>query len=208
MIRQRRNKKIVLGITGPFGSGKSTVAAIFGSFHGKVIDADTIAHRLIRPGQAAYKKIVGFFGPSILKKDRQINREKLAEMVFKDRGLLGRLNAIMHPQIIRIIKEKIKKTKQGFVIVDAPLLLEAGLKGSVDKVIVVRAGIDKCIRRIKKRSGLNREEILKRMHLQMPLRKKLRMADFIIDNNGSIQKARKQVENLRRLLWKNLISPN
>ncbi|MGD0336948.1 MAG: dephospho-CoA kinase [Candidatus Omnitrophota bacterium] len=203
MIRQRRNKKIVLGITGAFGSGKSTVAAIFGSFHDKVIDADRIAHRLVSPGQEAYKKIVRFFGLEILKKDRQINRDKLAEVVFKDRKLLCKLNAIMHPRIIRRIREGIKKTKQGFVIVDAPLLLEAGLKASVDKVIVVRAGIDKCVRRIKKRSGLNKQEILKRMHLQMPLRKKLRMADFIIDNNGSMQKARKQVENIRRSLAAN-----
>ena len=203
MIRQRKNKKIVLGITGAFGSGKSTVAAIFTSFHDKVIDADRIAHRLVSPGQEAYKKIVGFFGPAILKKNKQVNRVKLAEVVFKDRELLSKLNAIMHPRIIRRIREGIKKTKQGFVIVDAPLLLEAGLKASVNKVIVVRAGIDKCIRRIKKRSGLNKQEFLKRVHLQMPLRKKLRMADFIIDNNGSIQKARKQVENIRRSLAAN-----
>ncbi|MCM8797400.1 MAG: dephospho-CoA kinase [Candidatus Omnitrophica bacterium] len=208
MKKPRINKKVVLGVTGVFGSGKSTVAGIFRSYGDKVIDADKIAHQLIRPTGKIYKKIVGYFGPRILGRGRQIDKTKLAELVFNNRDSLAKLNAIMHPQIIRIIRERIKKVKRGIVVVDAPLLLETGLGDSVDKVIVVKAEKNECVKRIKKRSGLTTSQILRRFGPQMPLRRKLRLADFIIDNNGSMQKAKKQVIEIRRKLWKNLISPN
>ena len=96
MKRQKRNKKrVILGITGIFGSGKSTVANMFKSFGAELIDADKIAHRVIRPGNGIYKKIIKAFGRSILKKNKTIDRKKIARVVFKDKKLLQKLNRIV-----------------------------------------------------------------------------------------------------------------
>ena len=203
MLKQRKSKKIVLGLTGSFGSGKSTVALMFKSFGDKVIDADKIAHRIIRRGERTYKKITGFFGAGILKKNKEIDRLKLGALVFRNRALLKQLNAAVHPEVIRIIRNEIGRVKDGIVVVDAPLLLEAGLEKSADKLIVVKARQSECIKRIRGKAPLSGNEILRRIRCQMPLRRKIRMADFIIDNNGSIRKSRKQVNEIRRMLWKN-----
>lgn len=195
--------KIILGLTGSFGSGKTTVAGILGSFGAKVIDADKIAHSLIRPESKIYKKIVNAFGRGILKGNKAISREKLAKIVFSNKSLLRRLNGIAHPEVIRVMRQKIKTSSASVIILDAPLLIEAGLGKIVDKLIVVTITGKKQIERISKKTGLKRQDILKRIKAQIPLRNKIRVADFVIDNNGTIKKTKKQVEEIRRLLWKN-----
>jgi dephospho-CoA kinase len=204
MQRQNPDKKrITLGLTGTFGSGKTTVAGIFASLGAKIIDADKIAHRVIKPGSKAYKKIVATFGRGILKKNRAIDRRKLARVVFNNKGLLKKLNAIVHPEVIRIIKNKMKAAKAEVVVLDAPLLLEAGLKKAVDKIIVVKTNRDRQIKRIQNKMRLSKAEILKRIGFQIPLRVKAHLADFVIDNSGRLEKTRKQVRQIRRSLWKN-----
>ncbi len=215
-------KKLILGITGSFGSGKTTVARMFGSFGAQIIDADKLAHRYISLESSAYKKIIDIFGKGILKKNRIIDRGKLARIAFNNKNLLLRLNNIIHPQVIRIIKSKIKLSRSKVVVLDAPLLLEAGLKKIVDKLIVVKITRVKQIKRIKNKprtffdgkvlrkykkvrgkTSPSKADILKRIKYQIPLQRKIRLADFVIDNSGSIQKTKKQVERIRRLLWKN-----
>jgi len=192
---KKQNKKTVLGITGSFGSGKSAVAGIFKSRGVKIIDADKLAHACLRPGNACYKKIKAVFGT--------VERKKLAELVFNDRARLRKLNRIIHPQVIREIKAGIRRSKEKIIILDAPLLIEAGLKNTVDKLIVVSINRKEQIKRLMMRSGLKESEVLKRLKAQMPLSAKLRMADFIIDNSGTLAEARKQVLQIRRKLWKN-----
>jgi len=204
--QNRSKKRIVLGVTGSFGSGKTTVARILGSYGAKLIDADNIAHRVINPGTKAYKKIVDLFGRGIIQKDSKVDRKKLARAVFNNKNLLKRLNSIVHPQVIRIINKRIKKTAVGIVILDAPLLLEAGLKGIVDKLIVVKTNREKQIKRIRAKTSLSRQDILKRIRCQIPLRAKARLADFVIDNSGKITETKKKLERIRRLLWKSWIS--
>ena len=200
--QNRSKKRIVLGVTGSFGSGKTTVARILGSYGAKLIDADNIAHRVINPGTKAYKKIVDLFGRGIIQKDSKVDRKKLARAVFNNKNLLKRLNSIVHPQVIRIINKRIKKTAVGIVILDAPLLLEAGLKGIVDKLIVVKTNRKEQIKRIRAKTRLSRQDILKRIRCQIPLRAKARLADFVIDNSGKITETKKKLERIRRLLWK------
>ena len=195
MQRQRHNKeKVVLGITGSFGSGKTTVARIFQSFGAKIIDADRIAHRVIKPGRPIYKKIINIFGKDVLNKNRTINRHRLAKIVFNNKNLLKRLNKIIHPQVIRIIKTKIKTTRAKVIVLDAPLLIEARLKNLVDKLIVVKIDRAKQIERLIKKTSLSKKDTLKRIRHQMPLADKVRLADFVIDNSGSIGRTKKQVE--------------
>ena len=204
MKRLKRNKKrVILGVTGTFGSGKSTVANMFKSFGAELIDADKIAHRVIRPGSEIYKKIINAFSRSILKKNKTIDRKKIAKVVFKDKKLLQKLNRIIHPEVIKIIENQICASTKDIVVLDAPLLIEAGLERLVDKLIVVSIHKKKQIERALKKASLSEADILKRIKAQIPLKDKIRLADFVIDNNGTIKATKKQIQELRRKLWIN-----
>jgi dephospho-CoA kinase len=201
MQRQEKvPKKIILGLTGSFGSGKTTVAGVFAALGAGLLDADRISHRLLKERGAIYKKIVLEFGSKILKENKEIERNKLANIVFSKRRALKRLNSILHPEIIRRLKRGIAGSRRKIVILDAPLLLEAGLKGLVDKIVVVDISRRKQIARLKKRRSLSERDILSRLKSQWPLRKKKSLADFIIDNNGSRSKTREQTVKI----WKQL----
>jgi dephospho-CoA kinase len=197
-------KRIIIGITGSFGSGKTTVTRQFRNLGAKIIDADKIAHRVIRPGTRIYKRIVDSFGNDILKRNRTIDRNKLAGIVFNHKIALERLNRIMHPEVIRVIKKRIKTAHCELVVLDAPLLIESGLRDIVDKLIVVKTNREKQIGRIIKKTSLVRAEVLKRIGYQMSLKDKVRLADFVIDNSGTIYNTKKQTKKIiRRLRWKN-----
>lgn len=196
-------RKLILGITGSFGSGKTTVAKIFASFGAKVIDADKIAHRLIRRRSLSYKKICKIFGDVILKRNKAIDRKKLAAVAFNDSRLLKKLNLIIHPEVIIMIKNKAACFKSGIIVLDVPLLIESGLNTIVDKLIVVRVKKSLQIKRVQAKNRLNKDEIFKRLSFQMPINKKAGFADFIIDNSGTINQTRRKVWKIRRLLWKN-----
>jgi len=202
-LKELNKAKLILGITGSFGSGKSIVAGLFASSKTKVIDADKIAHLVIRRGSRAYKRICLVFGKGALGKNKEIDRRRLAQAAFRNKNSIKKLNSIVHPEVIRIIKRQIKAVKSGIVVLDAPLLIEAGLKKLVDKLIVVETAREEQIRRIRSKTHLSRSQILKRIKYQVSLSRKVGLADFIIDNNGSLGKTKKQVGSLmRRLLWK------
>ena len=197
---------MILGITGSFGSGKSTVARIFKSLSGTkaiLIDADLIARRVMAPGTKIYRRVIAIFGSDILKKDGRIDRLRLARIVFEDKGLLKKLTEVVHPEVITVIKGKIKANTSRTVILDAPLLIEAGLGKYLDKLCVVRIKRERQIQRLIEKRGFARSDILKRINSQMPLGKKIRLADFVIDNNGDIRKTKRQAAKIWRLLWKN-----
>lgn len=196
-------KRIILGIAGGFGSGKTTVAKMFKSYDAKIIDADKIAHALLRQRSKIHKKIIRVFGTGIVDKDNSINRSKLAKIVFSDKNLLNRLNKIMHPAVIKIIKTQITASQAKIIVLDAPLLIEAGIRKLVDKLIIVNSSRGKQIERASKKTSLSKIDIVRRIKSQFPLQNKVRLADFVIDNNGTIKKTKKQVEQIRRQLWKN-----
>ena len=197
---------MIIGITGSFGSGKTTVAKMFAKLGAYAIDADKVYHSLIRPGGDCYKKIVRHFGKDILGKTGGIDRKKLGDIVFKERSKLRLLNSITHPEVVKKIKN-IAKSKRGRVIViEAPLLIESGFYKEADKVILAANKKEEQIKRIRENRGLPAEETLKRIRMQMPFKKKLAFADFIIDNSGSKAQTLRQVKNiwqkLRGGLWK------
>jgi dephospho-CoA kinase len=192
---------MIIGLTGSFGSGKTTVAGYFRSSGARIIDADAIAHSLLKPSHAIYRRIVRVFGQDILNHDATINRGLLAHRVFTHKKNLAVLNAIMHPAISASIVRQIQKFRRGIVIIDAPLLLESGLQRLTDAVIVVNVSKARQIQRLRKRlPHATKRDILARIASQIPLREKLRAADFIIDNNGSRVTTRKQVKQV----WKQL----
>jgi dephospho-CoA kinase len=191
---------MIIGITGSIGSGKTTIAKIFSKYHYVRIDADEISHNLMKNNKKIYNKIIKQFGTSILKyknnkKNIEIGRKKLGEIVFNENAKLRKLNSIMHPAIVIEIKNEIKKRKKkcgnhSKIIIDAPLLLETHAKKLVDKIIVVHTPPRKIISRNKKFSLKQLKKISK---LQMPLNEKLKKADFLINNGGNLKNTEKQV---------------
>ncbi|MBM3255250.1 MAG: dephospho-CoA kinase [Candidatus Omnitrophica bacterium] len=201
MKRQRKNKRrIILGITGSFGSGKSTVARLLKAGSCSLIDADRIAHQVLRQ-RDVHKKIVSIFGQAVLGKG-SLDRRRLGSLVFSSKRILKKLQEIVHPRVIGIIRDKIETSPKN-IILDAPLLIEAGLGDLADKILVVKISRAKQVKRLLSKTTLSRADILRRIRAQFPLSMKVRMADFIIDNNGSLAKTKEQLVKIRRLLWKN-----
>ena len=204
MKRQSQNKRrLLLGLTGSFGSGKSTVAGIFRSFGARVIDADKIARAYLKPGTPVYRRLIAGFGKGIIKDDGAIDRKRLGEIVFADKRALRKLNKITHPWVIREIKRQLKRQKTGVIVLDAPLFIEAGLRKMADKLLVVRASRENQVKRAVKKTGFSRLEVLRRIKAQIPVSVKIRMADFVIDNDLTLENTRNQVRRIRRQLWRN-----
>ncbi|MCM8799393.1 MAG: dephospho-CoA kinase [Candidatus Omnitrophica bacterium] len=175
---------MVIGITGSFGTGKSTVAKIFKSLGAKLIDADKIAHEFVSP----------------------YRRRELKDIVFKKKAYLELICKILHPLIISKIKKELKKLnpKKNIIVIDAPLLIETGLDRIVDYLVVVKTKRSIQIERIKKKTGLKEKDILRRIRFQIPLKKKVSLADFVIDNNSSIPNTKKQIIKIWEKITKNL----
>ncbi|MBN2453199.1 MAG: dephospho-CoA kinase [Candidatus Omnitrophica bacterium] len=192
---------MVIGLTGSFGTGKTFVASVFRSLGAVVIDADRIAHDTIRRGGPAYGRIVSSFGPGVLGRRREIERRKLAARVFGDRRALSRLNRIVHPEVIRIMKSKIRTAPRGaVVVVDAPLLIEADLLNIADKLVVVKCSQKRQIERCSKKFRIRKREVLRRIRAQIPLKKKLKMADFVVPNDSTKARTRREV----RKVWEEI----
>lgn len=191
---------MIIGLTGSYKSGKTTVAKMFRKKKAIVIDADKLAHAVIAPQTKAWEKITGRFGKTILEKKGRINRKKLGEIVFKNKKELSWLSGVIHPMVISEIKALIKKYKKLYpkrvIIIDVPLLIEAGLNSLVDKLIVVNCRLAKQVERAKLKTALKPDEILRRVNSQLPLAKKVKLADFVINNNGTLSETKKQVDEI------------
>lgn len=187
---------MILGITGSIGSGKTTVANIFAKNGVNTIDADKIAHRLMGKNSTIYKNLRNFFGDKILDEHNNIDRKKLGDIVFENSKNIMKLNSITHPIIIGKIKRVINKIKKYSenknIVIDAPLLLETKSKNLVDKIIVVKCGKKNILRRLNKK--YSKQKIERILNAQMPLKKKLKYADFVVDNNKDLNHLENQVK--------------
>jgi len=198
---------ILVGLTGGVATGKSTVAKMFKQCGAVVIDADQLAHEVVKPGKPAWREIVKTFGKTLLNPDRTLNRRELGALVFGNRIKLRQLERIIHPHVAReqarLTKQAAKKDPHAVVIYDVPLLFEAGIDKRADHTIVVTADRDTQIARLKKRNGFSRAEAIRRIRSQMPLAKKIQRADHALNGTVPHPSLRKQVgqlfKSLRRL---------
>lgn len=199
---------LVVGLTGGIVGGKSTVALMFRDLGANIIDADKLGHSVILPYKPAWKKIVKLFGKDILRKDLTIDREKLGQTVFKNQILLKKLNEITHPEIIKIIKKEIISAKnnthsqQKILMIDAALIYETKIDRFMDKIIVVYIDKKEQIKRLMRRNNFSKDEASQRIESQMPMKEKVKKADYVIDNNNSLDKTKKQVVKI----WESLVS--
>jgi len=192
-----------VGLTGGVACGKSTVAKMFADLGATIIDADVVAHELYRPGHEVLKQLVQHFGPEILKADGELDRAKLATLVF-DGGRVEELNKIVHPAVIRQQDEWMRalgeKDPDAVAIVEAALILEAGAKDHFDRIMVVTCKPAQKVARFAQRTGLSedaaRADVDRRTKAQMPDEEKARRADFVIDNSGSPEETRQQVQRI------------
>jgi len=195
----------VIGLTGGLASGKSTVSSYLREKGAIILDADTIARELMEPGQPAWLEVVRYFGRDILNEDGSINRQLLAERVFTRSEELAMLNTLTHPLVRQEIVRRLNELNRQplpppAAVVDAPLLIEAGLTDLVEEVWLVAARPEVQIERAVAR-GLTAEEAQRRLAAQWPLDKKLAYATRVIDNNGSREETRRQVDDLWQQLF-------
>jgi dephospho-CoA kinase len=191
---------IVVGLTGGVATGKSTVAAMFKQCGAIVIDADELAHEVVKPGKPAWREIVALFGKAVLNQDRSLNRQTLGSIVFRNPKKRRQLERIIHPRVAReqqrLTRQAARKNPNAVVIYDVPLLFEAGIDKRVDRTIVVTADRETQIARLKTRNGLSRAEAIRRINSQMPLAKKAQRADHVLIGTLPRPSLRKQVVRL------------
>ncbi|RKY41315.1 MAG: dephospho-CoA kinase [Candidatus Makaraimicrobium thalassicum] len=191
-------KKIIIGITGGLATGKTTVADMFAGRGAVKIDADEIAHGLLKEDGEIRRKVIDIFGDDILT-DGGIDRRKLAGKVFFDREKMDSLCRVLHPAIIRSVKEQAGRIPERIVVVDAPLLVETRLHDYVDIVVVVTAGEKTQLRRATDR-GISEEEAGNIIDKQMPLPEKAKFADYIIDSDMDMRAVKEGVDRI----WKKI----
>lgn len=188
----------VIGLTGGIGTGKSAVAQIMEGLGAAVIDADSLAHEALIPGTDTWRDVVAAFGNGIVSPEGGIDRPALAKIVFNNPELLARLNQIVHPRLKEVAKDKIGEYQaygSAVIVLEAPLLIEAGWDDMVDEVWVVTAAESRIMERLVQR-GLQREDILARMRTQLSTGERLKHADIVINNDGSLDELRGRVAGL------------
>lgn len=184
----------VIGLTGNSGCGKGVVAEIMSKYGALILDCDKIAHDNMEPLGIAYREITEAFGDSILNKDYTINRKILGSIVFKDKEMLTLLNSITHKYVIEVINNAIMLNRdKNLIVIDAPLLIEAGLKRYCDSVWMVYAPFEVRIERVMKRDKIGRKDALLRFENQMSVDELKKYSDVIIENNCSLEKLEKTV---------------
>jgi dephospho-CoA kinase len=195
---------LVVGLTGGIASGKSIVAGIFKHLGARVIDADMVSRELVLPHTRCWKSITAYFGKGILNKDLSINRKKLASQIFSHPEKRMRLNRIIHPAIRKRIRQMItdigRDDAVALVIVDAALLVETGMYRDYDKLVVVAADEHVQLARLMRRDRCSLTAAQRRLRSQLPLAPKMQVADYVINNQGSLAQTRRQTRMLFKLL--------
>ncbi len=201
-----------VGLTGGIAAGKSVVGEMFVALGARLGQADRIAHSLMQPGEAGYNEVVRHFGGEILNRDLSVNRARLAELAFgpaaasesQRKSRIEELNRIVHPAVIRSqeewMQEMGRQDPNAIAIVEAALLLEAGAGKRFDRLIVVTCREEQRVARFAARQKIDletaRKEVVRRMSAQLPDEEKIKAADFVIDNSGSLDHTREQVHHV------------
>jgi dephospho-CoA kinase len=199
---------IKLGLTGGIASGKSVVGEMFVKLGAHLVQADVVAHWLMEPGRPVYDEVVRKFGTGIVNSDRTINRSRLAEAAFGSMAgappRVKELNAIVHPAVIAHENEWMKdigaRDPKAIAIIEAALILEAGTADRFDYLVVVTCLPEQRVARLARRLGISEEvagaEVARRMAAQISDEEKIKVADFVIDNSGSLETTERQVREV------------
>lgn len=188
---------IIVGLTGNLASGKSEAAKYFKKKGAHVVDADETARKLTRKGQPLFKAIVKIFGKTFADKRGQLDRKKLGRHVFSHPKDLKKLNVLVHPSVILEIYKEIEKrrSKKGLLVLDVPLLFESKMEKLADFTVVVKASEASMLSRASRR-GIPSDLARKILAAQWPMMKKAKLADFVIDNNGTSKELEQQVNRV------------
>lgn len=195
---------IVAGLTGGIASGKTTVARLFADQGACVIDLDELSRFVVEPHKPAWHEIIDSFGKTVLREDETLDRDHLGRVVFGNPLKRKRLEQIVHPRVLDEYEKKLRQIRenksQAIVIADIPLLIEIGIEDRFEKVIVVYVPPESQILRLVQRNGLTRRAAMGRLKSQMPIEEKVKAADFVIDNRGSLEETRHQVRYVYQTL--------
>ena len=194
-----------VGLTGGIGSGKSSVGKLFKNLGAYIFDADSIAKKILQTNEIAQNEIISEFGTDVIDKNGKIEKSKLARIAFQDEIHQLKLNTIIHPFVFKEIDKIFNEVKinnnNTIFVVDAALIYESGADTHMDYVIVVTSQLRLRIERVLNKGVLTREEFLKRVDLQWPEEDKIRMADYVITNNGNEEELAKEANNIYKLLY-------
>jgi len=196
---------VIIGLLGGIGSGKSEVASYFAASGAVVLDADAACHELLED-RSVWQKLEHLWGEAVFDPDGRVNRQKLGAIVFANEAELRKLTTILHPLVERRFQDAIaryKKEGKRLIVLDAPLLLEAGLGGLCDRLVFVHASRAVREERVKSTRGWNSTELARRESFQLPLCRKLLAADFVIDNSSSRTRTQLQVHRILKTLEAN-----
>lgn len=189
----------MVGLTGGIGSGKSTVSAMLEALGATIIDADQLAREAVAPGSEGLEALVARFGPEVLDAAGQLDRKGLGRLVFKDAAARKDLEGIVHPRVAALAATRIQAAAAAgapLVVYDVPLLYENGLDASLPAVVVVSVSPATQRARVAARDDLSAEDIEDRIAAQLPLADKATRADYVIDNDGPLERTRDQVRAL------------
>ena len=189
---------LLVGLTGGIGSGKSTVAELLAERGAVVIDADDLARRAVAPGTPGFDRVVETFGRDVLGPDGGIDRATLADVVFADPSRLRELEAIVHPEVARLLVESVEpyRDTDDVIVYAVPLLAERGMAEGFDVVVVVVADVDRRIERLMRDRGMTAEEVRARVAAQLTDEERARVADVLLDNDGEPERLIPQVNRL------------
>lgn len=195
---------LIVGLTGGIASGKSLVSRVFKDLGAHIIDADRIVHELLAPGEPVWEEVVKYFGRDVLQPDQCIDRRRLGEIVFRDGEKRAWLNRCIHPRVFDVYQAHVRRLRQAagsaVVVFDAALLIETGYHNKMDRVVVVYAGPEQQLKRLRERDRFTEDEALARIRSQMPLGEKREHADFVIENTGD----REETERRARAVFAEL----
>ena len=195
-----KDNRLLVAVTGGIASGKSAVSKMLEKVGAPVIDYDVVAREIVEPGKPAWKDIVACFGEDVLKENRRIDRKKLSDIVFRDTEKRKKLEGFTHPRIIeeaeRQADEIARKNPKAIIQVAVPLLIEINIQHKFHKVLLVYVPRETQIERLLKRDAITREAAESILRAQMPIEEKLKYADFVIHNEGTLDETARQVEQV------------
>ena len=185
-----------VGLTGGIATGKSTVAAMLIELGAPVVDSDILAREAVAKGSEGLREVRRVFGDKVLDEEQNLDRRAMRELIFQDPGARERLNSIVHPRVAALIDrqvDELERIGRQVVFVDVPLLYEVGWEDLMDAVVLVYVPAEVQLRRLMKRDQVERDQAVNALKAQLPIEQKLKKAQFLVDNQGSLEETREQV---------------